>query len=59
MAKEIEIEKLMKRVDAKQMIQALRLVGTPFVDIVFDKNSDEIMVKHPRSGVYSILYAKN
>ena len=57
--KNIEIDTLTKRVEAKKLIKALQFVGTPLVDIVFNKKSDEIIVKHPRNENYSVLFAKN
>lgn len=48
-----------KRIDKRELIKALQLIPTPFAEIIFNKDSQEIIVKQPRNGTYAVIYARN
>ena len=50
---------IMKRVDKKEFINALKVIATPFAEIIFYDNSSEITIKQPRNGTFVTMQSKN
>lgn len=51
--------KIMKRIDKRELIKALQLIPTPYAEIIFTDKEPDILIKQPKNGTYAVIFAKN
>lgn len=57
--KRMERVSINRKVDKVTFINALKSISTPYVDIIFNNQDNEIIIKHPKGLEQYRMYAKN
>lgn len=50
---------IMRKVDKKSFINALKAISTPYVDIIFNNQDSYITLRHPKGYEEMTILAKN